>query len=393
MAKRRILFVDDEQHVLDGLRNLFRKERHIWDMTFATSGKAALEELGRNPVDVIVSDMRMPGMDGADLLFRVKELYPQVARIVLSGHADREAIARVVSVAHQCLSKPCDPVTVRAVIERTCEFQRFLQDDGLRKAVGSLGRLPSLPGPYLALTEALQNPHVEIAEIVRIVESDPAMAVKVLQVVNSAYFGLPQKTQSLASGVTYLGIENLKSLLLTAEVFGVDDAVEQLSLSHLRDDAVAVAVLARRMVRVRRQADAAFAAGLMHDIGRLLLARDPAGRYAGVLRRQAESKRPLSLVEKEMLGVDHASVGAYLLGVWGLPIDLVETVAFHHSPGAIREGDTDLVAVVHLANGLVLASQLGQDPLATGLLDEGFLARSGWLAELPKWQREAESLK
>src|SRR4051812_10636605 len=184
MAKRRILFVDDEPHVLNGLRNLFRKERHVWEMSFALDGKAALEELAKGPIDVIVSDMRMPGMDGAELLSRVKSLYPQTTRIVLSGHAEREAISRVVSVAHQCLSKPCDAATVRAVIERTCEFQRFLHDESLRNAVGSLGRLPSLPSSYLELTEAMQNPHADIAEVVRIIENDPAMAVKVLQVVN-----------------------------------------------------------------------------------------------------------------------------------------------------------------------------------------------------------------
>ena len=92
MTKRRILFVDDEAKVLDGLRNLLRRQRHEWDMLFALSGAAALEELAKAPVDVIVSDMRMPGMDGAELLTRVRTLYPQTARIVLSGHAERGAI-------------------------------------------------------------------------------------------------------------------------------------------------------------------------------------------------------------------------------------------------------------------------------------------------------------
>src|SRR3954471_12966129 len=141
-GKRRILFVDDEQNVLDGLRNLLRRQRQQWDMLFVTSGKAALEELARQPVDVIVSDMRMPGMDGAELLTRIRDLYPQTARIVLSGHAEREAIARVVSVAHQFLSKPCDADAVRKVVERTCVFQALVQNDELRRVIGSIDRLP-----------------------------------------------------------------------------------------------------------------------------------------------------------------------------------------------------------------------------------------------------------
>jgi len=167
-TRRRILFVDDEQNVLDGLRNLLRKQRNQWDMLFAISGKAALEELARSPVDVIVSDMRMPGMDGAELLTRVRELYPQTARIVLSGHAERDAIARVVSVAHQFLSKPADATAVRTVVERTCQFQGLMQDEGIRRVVGGLQQLPSLPDTYWQLVRATEDPEVAIAELARI---------------------------------------------------------------------------------------------------------------------------------------------------------------------------------------------------------------------------------
>jgi len=393
-TKRRILFVDDEPNVLSGLRNLLRKQRHQWDMLFATSGPEALAELAKSPVDVIVSDMRMPGMDGAALLTRVRDLYPQTARIVLSGHAERDAIARVVSVAHQFLSKPADAGAVQAVIERTCQFQSLMHDEGIRRVVGTLDRLPSLPEVYWELVRATENPDTGLSDIARIVERDPAMSVKVLQLVNSAYFGLAQKTDSISRAVTYLGIENLKGLLVAVHVFGADDAphVDGLSPTALRDESLMTATLARQIVKDPTLADAAFTAGVVHDVGQLVLGRDPEKKYGEVLRHAAERGQPLASVEREEMGVTHGIVGAYLLGVWGLPYLLAETVAFHDTPGAVTEGNLDLLGAVHLADGLITAGLAGRDPGKDGLLDLAFLERAGLLADLPRWQAKAMTL-
>lgn len=392
--KRRILFVDDEPNVLSGLRNLLRKQRHQWDMLFATSGPAALEELAQGPVDVIVSDMRMPGMDGAALLTRVRDLYPQTARIVLSGHAERDAIARVVSVAHQFLSKPADAGTVQAVIERTCQFQSLMHDEGIRRVVGTLDRLPSLPEVYWELVRATENPDTGLSDIARIVERDPAMSVKVLQLVNSAYFGLAQKTDSIARAVTYLGIENLKGLLVAVHVFGADDGahVEGLSPLALRDESLMTATLARQIVKDPTLADAAFTAGIVHDVGQLVLGRVQDKRYGDVLRHARDSGEPLAVVERREIGVTHGIVGAYLLGVWGLPYLLAETVAFHDIPSTVTEGNLDLLAAVHLADGLVAAALSGHDAAKDGILDLPFLERTGLMAELPKWQAKTAAI-
>jgi HD-like signal output (HDOD) protein len=392
--KRRILFVDDEPNVLSGLRNLLRKQRHVWDMLFATSGAAALDELAKGPVDVIVSDMRMPGMDGATLLTKVRDLYPQTARIVLSGHAEREAIARVVSVAHQFLSKPADAGAVQVVIERTCQFQALMHDEGIRRVVGALDRLPSLPDVYWELVRATENPDIGLSDIARIGERDPAMSVKVLQLVNSAYFGLPQKTDSIARAISYLGLENLKGLLVAVQVFGADDTpkIEGFSATALRDEALMTATLARQIVKDPTLADAAFTAGVVHDVGQLVLARDKSKNYGEVLRHARESGQPLSAVEKNDIGVTHGIVGAYLLGVWGLPFMLAETVAWHESPSSVTEGNLDLLGAVHLADGLVTAALSGRDAAAEGLLDMAFLAKAGLQGDIAKWQAKAKAV-
>jgi HD-like signal output (HDOD) protein len=390
-AKRRILFVDDEPHVLEGLRNQMRKQRQVWEMLFATSGKAALEELARAPVDVIVSDMRMPVMDGAELLGHVRDLYPETARIVLSGHAEREAIARVVSVAHQFMSKPTDANTVRIVIERTCRFQALMIDEGIRRVVGALDQLPSLPDTYLQLVRATEDPEVAIADIARIVEGDLAMSLKVLQLVNSAYFGLPQKTESIARAVTYLGVENLKGLVVAVHVFNSNNfpVIAGLSPVRMRDEALLTANLARQIVRDPKLADAAFAAGIMHDVGHIVLARDPTKRYGEVWSAAHTSGEPIGITEMRELGVTHGIVGAYLLGIWGLPFILAETVAFHDIPSSVTEGNLEILAAVHLADGVVAAAFGKRDPLAAGDIDAPFLKKLGLLGDVPKWHAKA----
>lgn len=393
MRKRRILFVDDEPNVLDGIRNLLRKQRSEWDMLFATSGSAALEELAKAPVDVIVSDMRMPRMDGAELLTRVRELYPETARIVLSGHAERDAIARVASVAHQFLSKPANAGSVKAVIERVCQFQALMCDEGIRRVVGTLDQLPSLPDIYWQLVRATENPDTSIADIAKLVERDPAMSVKVLQLANSAYFGLPQKTESIARAVTYLGVENLKGLLVAAHVFGsgMFPETEGLTSSELRDSALMTATLARQMVKDPKLADAAFAAGIMRDVGQIVLARDPSKRYSEVLREAKKTGEPVHVVESRVLGVTHGVVGAYLLGVWGLPFILAEAVAHHAAPSEVTEGNTDVLGAVHLADGLVGAVLQNRDPMTGPGLDMVFLERTGLAPAIPQWYEKARA--
>src|SRR5208337_2001432 len=218
---RRVLFVDDEPRILEGLRRMLRPQRHEWEMAFAPGGEAALALMEASPFDVIVSDMRMAGMDGATLLCRVRELYPQMVRIVLSGHTELSTALRVVPVAHQFLAKPCDAEMLRVAIERACHLKALLHDDSIRRTVGALCELPSLPRTYHALTLALADPDTSIQRIAGIVELDVGISTKVLQLVNSAFFGIARSITNIQNAVSYLGISTLKSLVLSVEVFRV----------------------------------------------------------------------------------------------------------------------------------------------------------------------------
>jgi HD-like signal output (HDOD) protein len=352
---KRILFVDDEQNILDGLRNLLWKYRSEMNMVFALGGETALEQLSKAPFDVIVSDMRMPGMDGATLLQRVKKEYPEIVRIVLSGHADQEAIFRALPVAHQFLSKPCDAEKLCNVIERACRLRALLSDESLRKAVGGIEKLPSLHTTYHELMRAMAQPDASARTIAGIVQRDPAMCAKLLQLVNSACFGPSKSVTGIDRAVAYLGMELIKNLALTVNVFA---AIEQASSSSgvsfeaLQEHSLLTARIASRLLPDPQKARDAFTAGLLHDVGNVALKVCFQERLKDVVDTGHAVERPAHQTGAEVLDTTHADVGAYLLGLWGLPYPIVETVAYHHHPAAAAETTFDLVSATHVADAL-----------------------------------------
>ncbi len=373
---RRVLFVDDEPQILDGLRNLLRRQRHRWETAFALGGPAALAELGRRPFDIVVSDMRMPGMDGATLLENVRRDHPGVARVILSGQADRAAALRTVPVAHQFLAKPCDADELCAVVERTCALQARLTGESFREVLGSIDRLPSVPESYWELTRAVARPETSVGDIANIVRRDGAMADKVLQLVNSAYFGLRQRIASIHQAVSFLGVEVIKALTLTAHAFAAVEAQLGAELELLQAEALGVARICKRLL-TPRHADEGFTAALLHDIGKLVLAVGLPGLYAQATATARATGRGIHAVEKEVIGLTHADAGAYLLGMWGLPFPIVEVAAYHHDPAAVADGDRTVLAAVHVADTLI----------AGGRPDPAVLEQVGLGDELARWRR------
>jgi HD-like signal output (HDOD) protein len=360
--RKQILFVDDDGSILSGLRLALRADRPRWEMRFASSGEEALEALEVCPADVVVSDMRMPGMDGVELLKRVREHWPRTARVVLSGYADLAAVARASSFAHQYLLKPCDAGVLRAVLERACALQDVLHSESLRRMVGSAGSLPAVPRVYQALTRALEDPLTEARHLVPIVQSDVSISTRVLQFVNSAYYGLAEKVTSIEAAILYLGLRTVRHLALSIELHQAFQ-LPPTALGELERHARLAAQIARKLVSAS-QADTAFAAGLLHDAGQLVLMSRMPQPYAEATRRAVAGRRPLHEAEREVLGASHAEVGAYLLGLWGLPPPIVEAVAFHHQerpcPGSLDTIDAVGVACL-LAQAVEPARAIAAD--------------------------------
>ncbi|MDP1922802.1 MAG: HDOD domain-containing protein [Myxococcales bacterium] len=367
-----VLFVDDEQAVLDGLENLLRRQRHVWGLHFALGATTALSLLEAKPFDVIVTDMRMPGFDGAQLLTRVKAKWPTTVRVVLSGHADRESLARALPVAHQFLSKPCDAGTIEGVLSRTFSLAALLKNEQLRAVVGSLDNLPSPPDLYWDLQHVMADPSSGLDAVASLVETDPAMSLKVLQLVNSVAFGAGRPIASTKEAVRYLGVELLRAYALSASLFS------SLSAAEVQRHSLATAHLARAFLKGSPRADEAFTAAMLQDFGKLVLRQAQPDRAKRAYASGGPTGEALVALELELFGATHAAVGGYLAAVWGLPLSIVEAITHHHEPGVLVGADPLVLAAVHVAGAL---AQPGG-----GEVDLAFLRRAGLLERLSRWQ-------
>ncbi len=394
---KKILFVDDQPSVLQGLQRMLYGMRGEWDTSFAGSGQEALDLLEGERFDVIVSDMRMPGMDGAQLLAEVRERYPYIVRIVLSGYSDQETVLRSVAAAHQYLSKPCDVATLKSTVSRACSLRNILSNETVRRCISTLKSLPSLPSLYVSLLNELRSPSPSIAKVGEVISSDVGMTAKILQLVNSAFFGISQHVSSPTQAVNLLGLETIKALVLSAQVFSQFEAQRLPAhlASHLWDHSLATGAYARVIARLEdsnvQTSDHAFVAGLLHDVGKLVLAVNLFDRYSKALDLSERERLPLVNAELKTMGVSHAEVGGYLLGLWGLPDPIVEAVAFHHYPGECPAENFIPLTAVHVANVI----QHEMHPDATEVVSQAdldYLGRLGLGKRFDVWRDACEDL-
>ena len=390
--KKRILFVDDEPDLLESLRDAMHIHRRTWAVTLCSSGDAALQELADEPADVIVADMQMPEMDGATLLGHVRDLYPTTIRMVLSGYASPQHLTRAAAVAHRFLGKPFDAAELSRLIERSCALRELTQEAEAFRRTAAATSLPSRPGVHTQITTILADPGWEPDQIALAIESDIAITAKVLQLANSAFFGIGRTVTSVREAVVYLGVETIKSLSLMAEAFGklAPDHLEGFSIEQFQRHAMLVARVAGAILLLGRSQQEAITAGLLHDIGKLVLIADDPEHWNRLNDIAVDRHIPLHQVEEEIETVTHAATGAYLLSLWGLPDGVVEAVAHHHDPGELPATALDAVAAVHIANALANDIEAGASGRApSGGLDEAFLAKLGVSAQQPGWRQLA----
>jgi len=351
-----VLFVDDEPQVLRALERMLDTADVEWEAEFASDSAEALEMLANDDFDAIITDMRMPGMDGAELLHKVSKLYPQIVRIVLSGQADKEAVLRAVKPMHQYLSKPCAAETLKSTISRACALRDTLSSESLRKAITNLPALPSIPSVYAELNEAIQSEDFALTDVGHIIEKDMAMSAKILQLVNSAAFGLGKQVHSPNQAACMLGVDVIKALVLTTGVFTefVDDSKSEFSLETLMTHSLKVANFAKQIARAEGMTagdvNDAYTAGMLHDVGKLILATSDTEAYSRILQTAASNQTSLWEAEHKILNTDHAAVGAYLLNLWGLPQSIIEIVSLHHRPEQAEEKSLSVLSVVWAAN-------------------------------------------
>jgi len=388
--KLNILFVDDEPNVLQGLQRMMRSMRGEWEITTAAGGPEALDVLQRQPMDVVVSDMRMPGMDGVQLLREVQKRHPEVVRIVLSGQSDQEMVLQSVRPAHQYLTKPCSDATLKSAIERSCRLRDLLADRSLKQLISRVDSLPSLPPLYLEIIKELESPYSSIQKIGSIISQDIGMTAKILQLVNSAFFGYCRHISSPAQAAELLGLETIKALVLSVKIFSQMNlsSMRILAVDRIWDHSLATGVFAKTVAAAEKKErmviDDAFMAGLLHDAGKLILAANLPKQYKEVLATLRGAGSSVLEAERQTFGVTHAEAGAYLLSLWGLPFPIVEAIAFHHTPGRCPQKELGVLTAVHVGSFLELVLHNEKD--ADSQLDRQYLAELEMLHKLPEWQ-------
>jgi HD-like signal output (HDOD) protein/ActR/RegA family two-component response regulator len=352
---RRILFVDDEHQVRQGLRSSLYGRRHDWDMKFAEGGAQAMQWMKESLFDVLVTDLRMPGVNGTALVAHARTHSPSTIRIVLSGYVDDEQSHRLVSLAHRYLSKPCESKKLEDCIGRCLATRDLIHSATLRARLGTITELPAMPSTFAALQQALLDPLVDSMKVAAIIERDPAVSAKVLQVCNSSFFRLPRRVSRITEAVSYLGLSTVRSMALSAELFRPGEALSAgLDLGLMQRHALNVGAIARSLAAGADWAEDAFLAGLLHDVGFLLLGRQYRAELQGALEAAAAGM-PLSDAEALHVGVDHGHAGAYLLGLWGLPYEVVEAVAEHDAVPPVAPAEFSPLSAVKVSQALLAA--------------------------------------
>jgi len=398
IAKKQILFVDDEPLILKGLQRTLRKMRTEWDTAFTSSAKEALDILDQQSMDVIVSDLKMPEMDGMQLLTEVKARHPQVVRIILSGHTEHEVTLRSVQYAHQNLTKPCDAEILKQTLVKLFALRDILADEAVKKIVSQIGSLPSLPSIYSAIIEEMHSEDPSLKKVGDIISKDLSMTAKILQVVNSVFFGLSRKIGSPQEAVVLLGLGTIKALVLSVKIFAEfsQKKFAWFNMDALFNHSMSVSTYAKAIVKNEKLGqdliNHSLMAGLLHDLGKLILATNFQEPYQQVLTAAQGSDRNLWDLEYEAFGTSHAEIGAYLMGLWSLETPIIEAIAFHHCPANSMSQNMGLLTAVHVGNAIDHNGQAPTNGNTDLQYDAQYLDSLGLADRIPAWRRVCSEL-
>jgi HD-like signal output (HDOD) protein len=391
MTQKHILLADADANALEEFRQALGEQ---WIVKLAGTGAAALEELKRQPYDGLVASLYLPDLGTAQFLNKVRGKYPKTVRFVVASEKDRERVVKEVLGAHQFLIRPFDADGLRTIIERALAFDLWMESDKLHKLVARMRSLPTVPALYLEIVAALKSPDSTTEEVGEMISKDMAITTKLLQVINSAYFGLPRTVTSAAEAVGLLGFETVKSMVMAVKLLNHYDRLKiaDFSVEQLWKHSTEVAHHARKLVLIqtgdRMLAEEAFTAGLMHDVGKAVLAANFTEQYHGAQSLARKQHIPMWEVEKEIFGASHGEVGAYLLGLWGLPLGVLEAAALHHQPARAANKVFTSLTAVHAADVLQHESEPQVEGEAPPNIDVEYLAEIGMLECLPAWREE-----
>jgi putative nucleotidyltransferase with HDIG domain len=380
--------------LLEGLKVALAKYQESWTVEFAASGQEALTRLERESFDILVTDMKMPDMSGVELLNEAARRHPRTLRFAISGQADSDSILKSVIPSHRTLYQPFEPGFLADSLAEALMNRDFLLDEGLQEIVSQIQTLPSLPTLYTELMGEMRNAEPSMKKIGEIIGRDIGFCTKILRIVNSAYYGVGRYVSNPAQAVSLMGLKTLQSLALMLGIFAQIEANayqnELFTLKTLQDHSLAVGERARSFAKTMRieteERDRIYLAGLLHDIGWLILASSLPQKVRKAKAAISEDDADCYPYEREAMGATHADLGAYLLNLWGFPKSVADMVACHHEPRKIAHADAKSILAVHAADALSFEGREDPSRLFGGRLDLDALEANGLMAEFESWK-------
>lgn len=345
----KILFVDDEVMILNGIkRSLFRTG---WDIKYVTSAAEALTTLKEFTADFIVSDMLMPGMNGADLLEKVSVLYPSTVRIILSGHADKELSTRASYVTHQWYHKPCAPDVLKSELERIHNIRADIPYDSITELLGGITSLPTLPSVFIKIKSLIRDENVSIEDISSLISESQTLTAKVLQVANNAYFVSSKKITSIENAIIRLGTEVVCNIAAITEVYSTFDNKASSYYSEILARGLSTAHLASLMVD-KPIKDSTMLAALLHNIGELIFHEIAAENINTYLQQRIVGADNTQL-EIELFKISNIQISSYLLHLWHFPYSLIECITLQNNPSELIKREFDSAVALYIAKALI----------------------------------------
>lgn len=384
----------DEQGSFAGWSNEVEGSDLNWEFVRLDSKEGLLLQLENNAIDAVVLPCSMRAMVDIEFMAKIAQKYPKVVRVFLGAEFWNAGFkAKAAEAAHKLYPTRISIAQVCEELEYRIKLVKLINRSSLQAYIGTVGCVPSPPSMYRNLTEAVNSDIADLAVISSIVEQDPAVVAQIMRQVNSAFFGFNRQISDLKEAISLLGVRNLRSMVLSSQLnkqFSQSKEWDSFSFEQVGQRSLLVGRLAQALCRragaSKAMQDQAFLAGLLHDLGILILASHDPEQYKKLINYAVKKQKPIYLVEKAALGFFHGEVAAALLALWNLPPQVVEAVMLHHVPHLSLDKEFTALTAVHVADAMLPSVEVTGECNLASHLSLRYLDQVGVMEEVPQWR-------
>jgi putative nucleotidyltransferase with HDIG domain len=351
------LFVTRKE-IINKIKNIADSTHLKLEITILRSF-AYLDEKEKKKIDYVIVDQDIDGQNFLDILNHLKSHYPSVVRILIVEKWTQELIIMSNQLMHIVLEKKTIENELPSMLIKADKMRSLLTDSELVKMVNSFDSLPVFKTLYLEILHLLKRTDASLKKIGDLVESDIVLSAKILQIVNMSVYATSGRINSVVSAVIYLGVNILRALIVSIQVFNLNSGNQNLAKHQhtLEKHSMKVAECSRTLAQSlkvdRAIADDSFTSGLLHDIGKIVML-GKIHNWNDLYETAKEQNQQLYMIEEKVLKTSHSKIGAYLLGIWGFSIEVLDAVAFHHTPSKLpAKKVVSALTFVHVAEAMI----------------------------------------